>query len=135
MRKLLNKLLLKFGYLITKAPRLLVEQSIESADMLPEHLTEKVTIGESAETPDNKVCGLGKNRFSTDSNNKTNSTLCTFVLVAAINLIGVRAVFLVCDPNCSYTVTSETTVRTYKTKYVGSNTRIGTFKQNNFSTQ
>ncbi len=55
MRKLLNKLLLKFGYLITKAPRLLDEQSVESAGMLPEHLTEKVTIGKATDTPDNEL--------------------------------------------------------------------------------
>jgi len=64
MRKLLNKLLLKFGYLITKAPRLLVEQSIDSAGMLPEHLTEKVTIGEAAGTPDNELYEI----FAADTN-------------------------------------------------------------------
>lgn len=41
---MLNKLLLKFGYLITKAPRLLAEQSVDSASMLPEHLTEYVSL-------------------------------------------------------------------------------------------
>jgi len=55
MRKLLNKLLLKFGYLITKAPRLLAEQSVESITMLPAELTEKITIGEATETPDNEL--------------------------------------------------------------------------------
>jgi hypothetical protein len=53
MRKLLNKLLLKFGYLITKAPRLLAEQTADPTTMLPAELTEKVTIGEAAGTPDN----------------------------------------------------------------------------------
>ncbi len=55
MRKLLNKLLLKFGYLITKAPRLLVEQSVDSTDILPAELTEKVTIKEATETPNNEL--------------------------------------------------------------------------------
>ncbi len=64
MRKLLNKLLLKFGYLITKAPRLLAEQSIDSAGMLPEHLTEKVTIGEAGGTPDNELYEI----FAADTN-------------------------------------------------------------------
>ena len=64
MRKLLNKLLLKFGYLITKAPRLLAEQSIDSAEMLPKHLTEKVTIGEAAGAPDNELYEI----FAADTN-------------------------------------------------------------------
>ena len=64
MRKLLNKLLLKFGYLITKAPRLLAAQSIDSVGMLPEHLTEKVTIGEAAGTPDNELYEI----FAADTN-------------------------------------------------------------------
>ena len=55
MRKLLNKLLLKFGYLITKAPKLLAEQSIDANDMLPAELTETVTIGDASETPDNEL--------------------------------------------------------------------------------
>ncbi len=55
MRKLLNKLLLKFGYLITKAPRLLAEQSIDASGMLPAELTESVTIGDATETPDNEL--------------------------------------------------------------------------------
>ncbi len=55
MRKLLNRLLLKFGYLITKAPRLLAEQSVDAGDMLPAALTEKVTIKEATESPDNEL--------------------------------------------------------------------------------
>ena len=55
MRKLLNKLLLKFGYLITKAPRLLAEQSVESSGMLAAELTEKVTIAGSSDTPENEL--------------------------------------------------------------------------------
>ena len=55
MRKLLNKLLLKFGYRITNAPRLLAEQSADSSSMLPAELTETVTIGEASETPDNEL--------------------------------------------------------------------------------
>ena len=55
MRKLLNKLLLKFGYLITKAPKILAEQSIDANDMLPTELTETVTISDATETPDNEL--------------------------------------------------------------------------------
>ena len=55
MRKLLNKILLKFVYLITKAPRLLAEQYVDAGDMLPEHLTEQVTIKEATESPDNEL--------------------------------------------------------------------------------
>ena len=55
MRKLLNKLLLKFGYLITKAPRLLAEQSLDTSGMLPAELTEQVMIGEATELPDNEL--------------------------------------------------------------------------------
>ncbi len=64
MRKLLNKLLLKFGYLLTKAPRLLAEQCIDSTGMLPGHLTEKITIGEAAGTPDNELYEI----FADDTN-------------------------------------------------------------------
>ncbi len=55
MRKFLNSLLLKFGYLITKAPRLLAEQSLDASGMLPAELTEQVMIGEAAKSPDNEL--------------------------------------------------------------------------------
>ncbi len=55
MRKILNKLLLKFGYLITKAPKILAEQSVDANDMLPTELTETVTISDATETPDNEL--------------------------------------------------------------------------------
>ena len=61
---MLNKLLLKFGYLITKAPRVLAEQSVDSANMLPADLTEKVTISEATETPDNELYEI----FAADTN-------------------------------------------------------------------
>ncbi|MFQ5547402.1 MAG: class I SAM-dependent methyltransferase [Woeseia sp.] len=63
MRKLFNKLLLKFGYLITKAPRILSEQSVDSQEMLPAELTEKVRIGEATETPDDELFHM----FATDT--------------------------------------------------------------------
>jgi len=52
MRKLLNKLLVKFGLLITKAPKLLSEKSLETSDAFPAELTEKVTVHEATETPE-----------------------------------------------------------------------------------
>ena len=64
MRKLLNKLLLKFGYLITKAPRLLAEQSLDASGMLPAELTEQVMIGEATESPDNELFEI----FAADTN-------------------------------------------------------------------
>jgi hypothetical protein len=64
MRKILNKFLLKFGYLITKAPRLLAEQSADASGMLPAELIEKVTIGDAPDTPDNELYET----FAADSN-------------------------------------------------------------------
>jgi hypothetical protein len=55
MRKLLNKLFLKFGYLIMKAPGILAEQSIDPSDLLPAELTENVTVGPAPDTPDNEL--------------------------------------------------------------------------------
>ena len=58
MRKLLNKLLIKFGLLITKAPTLLADHSLETSDSIPADLTEKVTVTAAAATPDNELfCG------------------------------------------------------------------------------
>ncbi len=64
MRKLLNKLLLKFGYLITKAPRVLAEQAVDAGDMLAKHLTEQVTIKEATDSPDNELFAS----FAADTN-------------------------------------------------------------------
>ena len=64
MRKLLNKLLIKFGLLITKAPTLLADKSLETSDAFPAELTEKVTVYEAAEAPVNPLFDI----FSADTN-------------------------------------------------------------------
>ncbi|MGB5511852.1 MAG: class I SAM-dependent methyltransferase [Woeseiaceae bacterium] len=64
MRKLLNKLLIKFGLLITKAPTLLSDKSLETSDAFPAELTEKVTVHEASETPVNPLFDI----FSADTN-------------------------------------------------------------------
>lgn len=55
MRKLLNKLLIKFGLLITKAPLLLTDSSLPSSASLPTELTENVTIFRATEQPKNQL--------------------------------------------------------------------------------
>jgi len=64
MRKQLNKLLVKFGLLLTKAPRLLADQSLPSSDLLPAKLTEKVKVSEAKNTPNNELFQI----FSADTN-------------------------------------------------------------------
>ncbi|MDH3303876.1 MAG: class I SAM-dependent methyltransferase [Gammaproteobacteria bacterium] len=64
MRKLLNKLLIKFGLLITKAPTLLSDKSLETSDAFPAELTEKVTVFQASETPVNPLFDI----FSADTN-------------------------------------------------------------------
>lgn len=64
MRKLLNKLLVKFGLLITKAPVLLADKSLSASSSLPAELTETVSIGEAPNTPDNELFRI----FSGDTN-------------------------------------------------------------------
>ena len=64
MRKLLNKLLIKFGLLITKAPQLLSDKSLDTSDAFPAGLTEKVSVGEAAEAPQNPLFDI----FSSDEN-------------------------------------------------------------------
>ena len=64
MRKLLNKLLVKFGILITKAPSLLADKSLETSDLFPATLTEKVKVGQAPELPDNELFSI----FSADTN-------------------------------------------------------------------
>lgn len=64
MRKLLNKLLIKFGLLITKAPRLLSDKSLDTSDAFPAELTEKVNVREATETPVNPLFDI----FSADKN-------------------------------------------------------------------
>ena len=64
MRKLLNKLLVRFGLLVTKAPSLLADKSLSVSDAFPASLTEKVTVTEATETPDNELFAI----FSSDTN-------------------------------------------------------------------
>ena len=55
MRKLLNKILIKFGLMITKAPTLLSDKSLDISDAFPAEMTEKVTVGEATPTPVNPL--------------------------------------------------------------------------------
>jgi hypothetical protein len=64
MRKLLNKLLIKFGLLITKAPTLLSDHSLETSESIPADLTEKVKVTAASATPDNELFRI----FSADTN-------------------------------------------------------------------
>jgi len=64
MRKLLNRLLIKFGLLLTKAPALLSDKTLETSDLFPTELTDRVTIGAANETPDNELFRI----FSADTN-------------------------------------------------------------------
>ena len=64
MRKQLNKFLVKFGLLLTKAPSLLADKALPSSDLLPADLTAKVKVGEAKDTPDNKLFQI----FSADTN-------------------------------------------------------------------
>jgi len=64
MRKLLNKLLIKFGLLLTKAPALLADKSLKTSELFPAELTERVKVGEADGTPDNELFRI----FSADTN-------------------------------------------------------------------
>ena len=64
MRKLLNRLLIKFGLLLTKAPELLADKSLKTSDLFPAELTERVKVGAAIETPDNELFRI----FSADTN-------------------------------------------------------------------
>ena len=64
MRKLLNKLLIKFGLLITKAPTLLADKALSTSESIPAELTEKVSVGLETEQPDNELFRI----FSADTN-------------------------------------------------------------------
>ncbi|MCH9694665.1 MAG: class I SAM-dependent methyltransferase [Gammaproteobacteria bacterium] len=64
MRKLLNKLLVKFGLLITKAPTLLSDKSLAVSDAFPTELTEKLTVTEATGTPENELFDI----FAADTN-------------------------------------------------------------------
>jgi cephalosporin hydroxylase len=64
MRKLLNKLLVKFGLLITKAPTLLADKSLTTSDAFPKELTEKVAVEAATDTPKNELFDI----FAADTN-------------------------------------------------------------------
>jgi len=64
MRKLLNKLLVKFGLLITKAPTLLADKALATSDAFPAELTERVAVEAATEVPDNELFAL----FAADTN-------------------------------------------------------------------
>ena len=64
MRKLLNRLLVKFGLLITKAPTLLADKTLGTSESIPAELTESVPVTEATEQPDNELFRI----FSADTN-------------------------------------------------------------------
>lgn len=64
MRKLLNKLLVRFGLLIVKAPTLLADKTLATSAAFPVELTEKVTVAEATDTPENELFDI----FSADTN-------------------------------------------------------------------
>ena len=64
MRKLLNRLLIKFGLLITKAPTLLADKSLTTSELFPAELTEKVEVTEATSPPDNELFDI----FAADTN-------------------------------------------------------------------
>lgn len=64
MRKQLNKLLVRFGLLITKAPTLLTDKSNSMSDAFPADLTEEVTIEAATDDPKNELFDI----FSADTN-------------------------------------------------------------------
>ncbi len=64
MRKLLNKLLIKFGLLLTKAPALLTDKTLETSDLFPAELTERVKVVAAIDPPDNELFRI----FSADIN-------------------------------------------------------------------
>ena len=64
MRKLLNRLLIRFGLLLTKAPALLSDHSLETSDLFPVELTARVKVGAAIEPPDNELFRI----FSADTN-------------------------------------------------------------------
>ena len=63
MRKLLNKLLIKFGILITKAPAFLTNQKLSTSSLFPLELTEKVVVDATEDTPENELFEI----FSSDT--------------------------------------------------------------------
>jgi cephalosporin hydroxylase len=64
MRKLLNRLLIKFGLLLTKAPSVLADHSLKTSALFPAELTEQVKVGAATTSPDNELFRI----FSADTN-------------------------------------------------------------------
>jgi hypothetical protein len=64
MRKLLNRLLIKFGLLLTKAPTLLSDHALKTSQLFAAELTERVKVGAATEPPDNELFRI----FSADTN-------------------------------------------------------------------
>jgi hypothetical protein len=64
MRKLLNRLLIKFGLLLTKAPPLLADHALKTSQLFAAELTERVKVGAATEPPDNELFRI----FSADTN-------------------------------------------------------------------
>ncbi len=64
MRKLLNRLLIKFGLLLSKAPTLLVDKKLDTFDLLPPNLTERVKVVDATERPNNELFAI----FTSDTN-------------------------------------------------------------------
>lgn len=63
MRKLLNRLLIRFGLLLTKAPALLSDHSLETSDLFPAELTGRVKVTAAIDPPDNELFRI----FSADT--------------------------------------------------------------------
>lgn len=64
MRKLLNKLLVHFGLLLTKAPHLLKDKSLPASASIPAELLQKQSIRVGEEMPGNELFRI----FSSDTN-------------------------------------------------------------------
>ncbi len=63
MRKLLNRLLIKFGLLLTKAPSVLADHALKTSALFPAKLTERVEVSAATKLPDNELFRI----FSTDT--------------------------------------------------------------------
>ena len=64
IRSQVNRLLARYGYVITKAPTLPADEPLESPAAFAVELTNKVTVGEPTDRPDNELFGM----FSADTN-------------------------------------------------------------------
>ena len=64
MRKLLNRLLVKFGLLLTKAPTLLADPALKTSSLIPVELTERVKVSATTESPQNDLFRI----FSAETN-------------------------------------------------------------------